>query len=110
MSTKRSRRPSPAKLNRKAQQLGQQVAETLGQVLAGLDDDVLRDLYVVSAEPAPDASRYVVTLAALPADGFDPVRVLERLEHAAGRLRAEVASAITRRRAPLLAYRFATSF
>jgi ribosome-binding factor A len=106
---RRANRPEHGgpKPSRKAQQLGRQVAETLGQVLADLNDDVLRNLYVASAEPAPDASRFLVTLEALPAEPVDPVGALERLDRVANHLREEVAAAITRKRTPLLVFRFA---
>jgi ribosome-binding factor A len=93
--------------DRKTQQLGHQVADTLGQALADLSDDVLQSLYVVSAEPAPNASRFVVTVSAPPAETVDALLVLERLDRASARLRAEVAAAITRKRAPLLVFHFA---
>src|SRR3954471_15239209 len=96
------------KPDRKTRQLCSQVADTLGDVLAGQSgDDVLRGLYVVNVVPAPDASRLLVTVAALPGEGPDPVAVLEHLELASARLRCEVAAAITRKRAPTLTYRYA---
>jgi ribosome-binding factor A len=96
------------KPDRKTRQLCSQVADTLGDVLAGQGgDDVLRSLYVVSVVPAPDASRLLVTVGALPGEGPDPVQVIEHLGRASARLRCEVAGAITRRRAPTLVYRFA---
>ena len=94
---------------RKARQLGRQVAETLDAVLAGdTRDDLLRGLRVVSVVPAPDTSRLLVTVEPLPqADQVDPAALLARLEHASGWLRTEVASAVTRKRAPLLTFRVA---
>jgi ribosome-binding factor A len=85
------------------------VAEALASVLAGdCGDDVLRNLQVVTVEPAPDASRLRVTVRVEPpSETIRPFQVLERLEHAAGRLRCEVAAAITRKRAPALAFRVA---
>ena len=98
--------PAPPKSDRKTMQLCRQVAETLGDVLAGqCDDDVLHGLDVVDVVPAPDASRLLVTVRPLPP--AEPGRVLERLGRASGRLRSEVAAAITRRRAPALAFRIA---
>ena len=95
---------------RKTRQLCSQVADTLGDVLAGQGgDDVLRSLFVVSVVPAPDASRLLVTVAAQPGEGLDPVQVVEHLERASARLRCEVAAAITRKRSPALVYRFAVS-
>ena len=102
-------RDGARKTDRKARQLCGQVAEALGAVLAGdCDDDVLRDLQVVDVIPAPDISRLLVTVRAdLPVEELDPGRVLQHLAHASGRLRSEVATAITRRRVPVLAYRVA---
>ena len=82
-------------------QLCSQVAETLGEVLAGQSgDDVLRNLYVVAVVPGPDVRRLLVTVAALPGagEGVDPAQAIERLQHASARLRYAVAAAITRRR------------
>jgi ribosome-binding factor A len=102
----RSRR----KVRRKARQLGRQVAETLEAVLAGERDDVLRGLRVVSVAPVPGGPRLLVTVAARPSsEPVGPEVVLERLAIASGRLRCEVAAAITRRRAPVLVYRLALS-
>ncbi len=51
-------------------QLCHQVAETLEEVLAECGDVVLQDLRVLDVEPAPDASRLLVTVAvdAMPDD------------------------------------------
>jgi ribosome-binding factor A len=98
---------SPGVPNRKALQLCSQVAQTLAGVLAGeLDDDVLRDLLVESVTPAPNSSRLLVTLQPAPgAPAHDPGVIAGRLERARDRLRAEVAAAIHRRRAPDLTFR-----
>ena len=100
---------SAARVDRKAMQLGRQVAETLEAVFAGDSrDDVLGGLRVVSVVPAPDASHLLVTVAPLPPyKGLDPTEILDRLNRASGRLRSEVASAITRKHAPVLTYRLA---
>lgn len=103
---------SGRKTSRKAWQLCGQVAEALGQVLAGdCDDDVLRDLQVVAVEPAPDASRLMVTVRMDPPspaeEMISPTLVLDRLARASGRLRCEVAAAITRKRTPTLGFRLA---
>jgi hypothetical protein len=106
----RARGSPPRGSDRKARQLCAQVAETLGDVLAGQSgDDALRSVYVVSVVPAPNAGRLLVTVAPLPGagEGLDPARVIEQLQHASARLRCAVAAAITRRRAPVLDYRFA---
>jgi ribosome-binding factor A len=92
---------------RKSLQLCEQVAQTLSLVLASeFDDAVLRDLTVSEVVPAPDASHLLVTLALSPsAEPHGIAEVLERLAAHAARLRAEVASAIHRRRVPQLTYR-----
>jgi ribosome-binding factor A len=91
---------------RKARQLCRQVAETLDQILSGeANDDILRALRVADVIPAPDTSRLLVTLHidCDPVD-FDRPAVEERLAASRGRLRSEVAAAITRRKAPALAF------
>ncbi len=100
---------SGRKTHRKAWQLCGQVAEALGQALAGdCGDDVLRNLQVLAVEPGPDASRLVVTVRVdPPSELIRPELVLERLAGASGRLRCAIAAAITRRRTPTLVYRLA---
>ncbi len=97
----------PRKEQRKARQLCAQVADTLNLVLSGeCNDDLLRNLQVVSVEPAPDASQLLVTVgAAVPGQPLDPAEVLVRLNAVAGKLRSEVAAAITRKRTPKLLFR-----
>ena len=94
------------KRNRKTLQLCRQVGEVLGLVLAdGHADSALADLYVESIEPAPDASRMLVTVRAdVPMEHFDPASILELLASQAARLRCEVAASITRKRAPQLMF------
>ena len=91
----------------KATQLCKQVAETLSLVLSGeFDDELLHSLHVVSVDPAPDASQLAVTLRAdIGSHQFDAQEIMDRLIAVSGRLRAEVASAITRKRAPRLVFR-----
>ena len=111
MNQHKALRPGPPdgerEPGRKARQLGKQVGETLDAVLAGeTGDELLRNLRVVSVVPAPDASRLLVTLRALPpVDAIDPNLVHARLSNASGWLRTEAASAVTRKRAPTLAFR-----
>jgi ribosome-binding factor A len=91
----------------KAWQLCRQVAVTLDEVLAECGDGVLRGLRVVSVAPFPDASRLLVTLTSIddrPGGVIGAGSVLEHIEHAAGHLRCEIASAVTRKRAPVLVY------
>jgi ribosome-binding factor A len=93
--------------DRKDLQLCRQVTETLNLVLSGeLNDELLGSVYVVSVMPAPDASQLLVCLAALPGESVEEQVLLEQVRTVAGRLRAEVATAITRKRAPKLLFRF----
>ncbi len=95
------------KNDRKDQQLCHQVAETLNLVLSGEYGDELRDVRIVSVTPAPDASQLMVMVApAISGDQVNPGAVIAKLTSAAGRLRAEVAASITRRRAPNLLFQF----
>ena len=98
---------SASKPRHKARQLCRQVAEALDGLLAGHSgDELLQELAVVDVEPAPDAARLLVTVTPRPTDvPIHPASILASLDRASGWLRAEVASAITRKRAPLLTYR-----
>lgn len=84
-----------------------QVQRTLDQVLSGeLDDDRLRDVYVVQVTPAPDANCLLVTVAPLGfAKDFRPDEVLARLAANTGRMRSELARAINRKKTPELMFR-----
>jgi ribosome-binding factor A len=97
----------PRKGERKVRQLCAQVADTLNLVLSGeCADELLQSLQVVAVDPAPDASQMVVTVrVGLPGESVDPAAVLVRLETIMGKLRYEVAGAITRKRAPKLVFR-----
>lgn len=99
--------PSAGKVaNRKALQLCGQVVDALGGFLADAGDDVLRELLIVSVTPAPNSSRLLVTVAPAPTGAApEAAVVLEHLQHALARLRAEVAAAIHRKRVPELAFR-----
>ncbi len=93
---------------RKVRQLCRQVVEAVDLALFGQSHDpVLHGLHVVSVVPAPDASRLLVTVAIRPGEPFEPDRILGHLERASAWLRCEVAAAITRKRAPALAFRVA---
>ena len=91
--------------DRKAKQLCRQVFRTLGGALEGCADETLRELTVCSVEPAPDATRLLVTVCP-PAGGGPPqgAEILRALWRARGMLRREVASAVVRKRAPELAF------
>ena len=88
---------------RKERQLCRQVHEALGYTLPALKDEILRDLWVIDVEPAPDAARLCAVVQA--PRGATVGAVQASLERAAGLLRAEVAQAITRKRTPMLVFR-----
>ena len=91
------------KQNYKALQLCRQVQRILTLELAGFGgDEVLRDLYVADVMPAAGSSQLLVQISIPP--NFPIVDVLERLDRAAPKLRAAVAAAITRKRAPELSF------
>jgi ribosome-binding factor A len=92
--------------DRKARQLCAQVFETLSLLLTGeFHDKLLHNLEVMSVTPAPDASQLAVVVRAdMPGSPVDPSEVLARLNAVSGQLRAEVAAAITRKRAPRLVF------
>jgi len=90
----------------KAMQLCRQAQRALSLALEGeCDDDVLRSAYVMSVEPAPDATQLLVRLV-IPRSAGD-VRadeVMTRLARVHGVLRRAVAEAVTRKRAPELTF------
>jgi ribosome-binding factor A len=101
-----TRRTKP--VDRKTLQLCSQVADTLNLVLSGeCADEFLQCLQVVEVRPAPDASQLLVLVSPSSVDPVpDPAAVMQHLAAANGRLRAEVASAIVRRRAPKLVFQY----
>lgn len=105
----RSGSNSAPRPDRKTLQLCSQVQRTLDQVLSGeLDDDRLRDVYVVQVTPAPDAHCLLVTVAPLGfAKDFRPEEVMARLAANSGRMRSELARAINRKKTPELMFRVA---
>ncbi len=98
--------PYGRKEDRKARQLCRQVAETLDMVLSGeCHDELLQSLHVLTVEPAPNASRLLVTLSAdVAEDLFDHQAILGLLNDQSGRLRYEVGRAIHRKRVPTLVF------
>jgi ribosome-binding factor A len=102
-----SNRSFDRKQDRKLQQLCRQVQRALMYVLPGdIGDPMLRDVMVESVRPAPDAGRLLVVVTTS-RPGSDLPEMLRRLELVRARLRAEVASAITRKRAPELVFQIA---
>jgi len=88
--------------DQKTAQLCRQVFRALSLALGDCADDVVRDLVLHDVTPAPDASRLLVRVG-LPA-GAPVTDALAHLEQASGFLRAQVAAAITRKRAPELLF------
>lgn len=96
----------PAKPGRKALQLCGQVKDALLGILSRSADPAVRDVTVVSVEPAPHAGRLMVTVAVpVPADATDRAAAADGLARAAGWVRREVALTITRRKVPELVFR-----
>ncbi|MGA2501822.1 MAG: ribosome-binding factor A [Tepidisphaeraceae bacterium] len=90
--------------DRKTQQLCRQAYRVLTGVLLDLaHDPILADVVLDGVEPAPDASRLLVRVYTT-VPGVPAVEIYNRLADATGRLRAELAAAITRKRAPGLAF------
>lgn len=83
-------------------QLCSQVAETLHLVLLDSDDDDLRDLTVLDVLPLAGSGSLLVRVSYAVRKAGDLPRVQHKLAESAKALRAEVAAAITRRRAPEL--------
>ena len=101
---------SPAvdpRIQRKARQLCQQVAQAMDHALAWVcGDPILNSLSVLAVEPAPDASRLLVRLAVTdPECGAPLPEILARLSAARGLLRTEIAAAIHRKGVPELLFR-----
>lgn len=91
---------------RKSQQLCRQVAQTLDLVLGDSHQAELQSLRVESVVPAPDSTRLLVTLSCdlVGAEVYSRETLLALLNSQAGRLRCEVANAITRKKAPALIF------
>ena len=95
----------PRKTGRKARQLCGQVTDAVRTTLAGLADEVLQNLTVISVEPAPHSGRLLVTVAGpTTADVTDRTTTRERLNKACGLIRSRVASAVHRRKAPEIVF------
>jgi ribosome-binding factor A len=94
------------KARRKSKQLCRQVEKTLDLVFSGeTRDDLLGALRIVSVTSSADSSALLVTVVAdVRPDCFDRAEIEARLSKMSGRLRSEVAGAITRKRTPLLVF------
>ncbi|HLT35894.1 MAG TPA: hypothetical protein VK034_06405 [Enhygromyxa sp.] len=90
-------------IERKVRQLCRQIHQRLDLVLIGeLDDPTLDGLWVVDVQPEPGGSAVLVTVAAPDGAELEPIRA--SLDAARGRLRSEVAAAISRKRTPHLRF------
>lgn len=92
--------------DRKVQQICKEVERTLGYALGSCGDPLLGELTVMAVEPAPDASRLLVSLYASRA-GLDARELIERLDKVKARFREEVAAVLQRKRTPELSFRLA---
>jgi ribosome-binding factor A len=84
--------------DRKTLQLCRQVQRALSFAISETGDDRLLSTYVQDVEPHPDAGHMMVSVTT----GEDPAETLGALHEHTGKLRTEVAHAITRRKAPEL--------
>jgi ribosome-binding factor A len=81
------------------------VTQALNYAFAAVcEDDVLRDLLVVSCQPAADESRLLVSVGPALAMRCEPALVIDHLQRAQGKLRSEVAAAIHRKKVPELTF------
>ena len=109
---RRHKRPPPLReahpVHRKTLQLCSQVADTLNLVLSGeCSDEFLQSLQVVAVRPAPNAAQLLVLVTSSLNDPVpDAATISAHLAAANARLRAEVAAAIVRRRAPKLVFQY----
>lgn len=92
--------------HRKSRQLCRQVQKTLDLVLSGeMGSDLLGHLKIVSVQPGRDGSRLLITVSAdLPPAQFNREAIETQLALIQGRLRSEVAAAITRKKTPNLMF------
>ncbi len=88
---------------RKTWQLCSQVHDSLRLIMGEAADERLHSLEVREVLPAPNDSQLLVLLVPLdPLTDIEREEVADALQVAAGWLRSEIASAITRKRAPRL--------
>jgi len=100
--------PTRKQTHRKTYQVCKQAEKTLNLVMAGESvEPLLRELLVAAVEPAPDSSHLLVIIEPnSTAISLNESDVLEALQRATGRLRAALATAINRKRAPLISFQF----
>lgn len=93
-------RSSARQAQRKTQQFCRQVQRALNLALA--DNGTIDGMFVEGVSPAPDCGRLLVHVV-IPVD-CSVADTISALRRETSRLRAEVAKAITRKRAPELAF------
>ena len=93
---------APKQASRKAQQLCQQVRDALTGALAACGDPAVQAGVVIAVGPAPHTGRLRVLVGAPTDVGREAVQAA--VDRAAGHLRSEVATAISRRHAPELVF------
>ena len=97
------------KHERKVQQLCRQAQRALMYAVPGeMADPLLQELSVEEVLPAPDAGRLLVRVRS-PRGPAEAGEILARLSRVEGYLRAQVAMAVTRKRAPDLSFQLAFS-
>lgn len=99
---RRERRHNPTD-DRKTLQLCAQVRRALEAHIPS-PHPTLSDLRIERVEPAPDATRLRVTVSLDERTTHAPAEVLALLHAMTGRLRADIAAAITRKRVPSLTF------
>lgn len=96
----------PSARGRKTLQLCNQIFETLEQVFAEQQNELLQGLHVVSVVPAPDDTNVLVTVSPGPGISLEEAAsLIDHLQAAGKDLRQEVAAAITRRKVPAISWR-----
>ncbi len=91
-------------------QLRREIERTLTCGLAAARDPRLRDLMILGVDPAPDASCFLVTVAALgPLTPAAYVVLRAGLDAARGELRSELARSLQRKRTPELRFAIGAS-
>ncbi|MCB9616623.1 MAG: hypothetical protein H6722_29660 [Sandaracinus sp.] len=88
-------------------QVAGEVRRSIDLVLAGTTDGRLAGAWVAEVSPAPDASRFLVVVEVPPGTDLDAAYGM--LGEMQGFLRAEIASAIDRRKTPDLFFQVRTS-
>lgn len=92
------------KTKRKNQQLCAQVARTLNLAFANSNNDIVASLYVISAIPAPDASKLLITVIQQTEERNTFLEICKEINNDYGRLRYEVGMGIHRKKVPTLSF------